>query len=90
MVRHSDEKVMFLKRVVAVAGDTVEFRAGRLYVNGEAVEEDYVTYPCDWTLPEREVKSGHVYVVGDNRSMAMKRHVFGQTPLERIAGGPLW
>jgi hypothetical protein len=29
-------------------------------------------------------------VVGDNRSMPIENHYFGQAAMERIMGGPLW
>ncbi len=89
-VRLAGRRVMYLKRVVALAGDTVEFRQGRLHVNGEVVEEPYVVYPCGWDLAPRQVKKGRVYVVGDNRDVPVENHYFGQTSLRRIAGAPLW
>ena len=89
-VRFAGTRVMLLKRVVALEGETVSFRGGRLLVNGTALEEPYVKYPCDWDLSPRTVDPGHVYVVGDNRSMPISQHRFGQTPLDRIIGKPLW
>lgn len=89
-VRLAGTHIMLLKRIVAQAGDTVAFEAGRLVVNGRPVAEPYVAGPCDWNLPPRTVKPGHVYVVGDNRRVAMGQHQFGQTPVERIVGVPLW
>jgi signal peptidase I len=90
MVRLAGPKVMYLKRIVALAGDTVAFRAGRLVRNGDPVSEPYVQGPCDWELAERTVEPGHVYVVGDNRSMPMDGHKFGQVSVKRLEGGPLW
>lgn len=90
LVRMSGERVMYLKRVVAVAGDIVAFRDGVLHVNGLAREESYVKSDCDWNLEPRRVKPGHVYVVGDNRGTPMETHSFGATPESRLAGGPLW
>jgi signal peptidase I len=90
VVRLAGKKVMLLKRAVALAGDEVEFREGRLFVNGRQVEEPYVRYPCDWELPPRRVEVGHVYLIGDNRSMPMEQHQFGQTSVNRIVGAPLW
>lgn len=90
MIRLAGHKVMLLKRVVAVEGELVEFRNGRLFVDGEGIDEPYVRYPCDWTLPPRRVEKGGVYVVGDNRSEPMERHNFGQTSIKRIIGAPLW
>ncbi len=91
MVRMAGRRVMLLKRIVAMAGDTVEFRGGWLYVNGQRREEPYVEYRyCNWELAEREVQPGHVYVVGDNRGMPMDRHYFGRAARKRIIGYPLW
>lgn len=84
------DNVVYLKRVVALAGDTVSFKAGVLYVDGKAVTEPYVEGPCRWNLPARKVERGKVYVVGDNRSMPMEQHDFGQVSVRRIAGSPLW
>ncbi len=89
IVRYHD-RVFYLKRVVALAGDTVEFRNGRLFVNGEARHEPYARYLCDWELAPRTVEPGHCYVVGDNRSQPMDMHRFGSVSLRRIAGAPLF
>ncbi len=90
MVRFSGNRVMLLKRVVAFEGETVEFRNGTLYINGKKQDEPYLVYACDWNLPPVEVKKGYVYVVGDNRNVPIDNHMFGQTPMRRIAGVPLW
>lgn len=90
IVRLAGKKVMLLKRIVALEGETVEFRKGRLYVDGREIDEPYVKKPCDWELPPRKVEKDCVYVVGDNRSTSMERHEFGQTSKSRIMGAPLW
>ncbi len=84
------QRVMYLKRVVALSGETVEFRDGTLYIDGRPKEEPWVKKPCDWNMPSRTVKPGHLYVVGDNRSMDIGSHSFGQVRKKKIAGGPLW
>jgi signal peptidase I len=89
-VRFAGEKVMLLKRVVAVEGERLEFRGGKLFVDGREIYEPYVQFPCHWNLPPRQVKKGSVYVIGDNRNMPMENHLFGQVPIERIVGVPLW
>jgi signal peptidase I len=90
VIRFAGVRVMMLKRVVAVAGETVEFRGGKLLVNGETIAEPYLRFPCDWELPVRIVEPGNVYVVGDNRGVPIDTHHFGQTPVNRIVGVPLW
>ena len=89
-VRFDGSKVMLLKRVVAREGERIEFRDGKLFVDGREIEEPYVRYPCDWNLSPREVEKNSIYVVGDNRSMPIENHHFGQASKRRIMGGPLW
>ena len=62
-----------IKRVVAVEGQTVDidFDAGIVFVDGEALQEDYIREPT-WT-PEGlkfpvTIPEGHVFVLGDNRN----------------------
>ncbi len=57
----------YIKRVIAVGGDVIQARGGKVYVNGVALEEPYVsdaTYPNfgPFVVPE-----GHLWVMGDNR-----------------------
>lgn len=88
-VKMAGSRIVLLKRVVAKAGDTVSFKDGRLLVNGRMADEPYVKHRNRWNLPRRTVKAGHVYVVGDNRSVPMASHVFGQVAVDRILGVPL-
>ncbi len=90
VVRFAGSKVMLLKRVVALEGERVEFRDGKLLVNGKAIDEPYVRYPCNWNLSPRQVEKGHVYVIGDNRSTPIENHYFGQASVKRVVGAPLW
>jgi signal peptidase I len=89
-IRFAGNKVMLLKRAVALEGERVEFRHGKLFVNEREIDEPYVRYPCQWDLPPRQVEKDFVYVVGDNRNMPIEDHLFGQTPMKRIIGTPLW
>ena len=90
VIRFAGRQVTLLKRVVALAGETVEFQDGVLLVNGERVAEPYVNNPARWNLAPRTVEPGKVYVVGDNRSVPIERHHMGQVERNRILGGVLW
>ena len=59
----------YVKRVVAVPGDTVEFRQGRLYVNGKMEEGDYDKV-ADPGIAENPLVLGadEYFVLGDNRN----------------------
>jgi len=89
-VRYAGNRVMLLKRIVALEGEQVEFRDGTLFVDGQLEEEPYVSNPYHWNLPPRHVGKGNVYLAGDNRSVPMERHDFGQTSMNRLIGAPLW
>ena len=62
-----------VKRVIALAGQTVDidFEAGIVYVDGKALEEDYIREPT-WTPEGLEfpvtVPEGHIFILGDNRN----------------------
>ena len=73
----------FVKRVVGIPGDTVAVHGGVLYVNGEAVEEEYIDYRPNYEYPETVVEEGHYFVLGDNRSNSNDSHVPGVGQLER-------
>lgn len=77
---------MLLKRVIALPGETVEFREGDLYINGSRIDEPYVAYHSDWNIGSRRIAPGHVYVIGDNRSTSPDRHKFGEIDINRIVG----
>ena len=69
----SEEPIV--KRVIAVGGQTVDidFGSGTVYVDGEALEEDYIndrTYTDEGTAFPLTVPEGSVFLMGDNRNMS--------------------
>lgn len=87
-VRYSGHSIMLMKRVVGLPGETVEFVAGRLLINGRFLDEPYVKNDCDWSVrPEHyQLQEDEYYVVGDNRSMPFELHQQGVARRERIVG----
>ena len=79
-------RYFLIKRLVATAGDRVAVRRGRLFVNGEAVDEPFLSEPPAYTLDEVTVPPGTVFVLGDNRNQSLDSHVWGFLPEESIAG----
>jgi signal peptidase I len=66
VARPEDED--FIKRVVAMSGDTWEIRRGILFVNGGRIEEPYVSAESDTRdFPPQMVPDGMLVVLGDNR-----------------------
>lgn len=89
-VRYAGSKVLLLKRVVALPGETLAFIEGRLYIDGKLLLEPYVKYKCDWDMPPRTLGSNDYFVVGDNRSMPFMNHTKGAYQLEDIIGRALF
>lgn len=85
-VQITGRHVLLLKRVVALPGETVEFRDGHLYINGRRLNEPYVRTSCHWNEPPEELHSDEYYVVGDNRVMPAHDHTHGATERRRIVG----
>jgi signal peptidase I len=76
-----------IKRVVAVGGDTIEGRDGRVYVNGELIEEPYLEPGTPTNDLGREVvPEGTVFVMGDNRLNSEDSRVFGPIDEDTIIG----
>jgi len=85
-IRLAGEHVMFMKRIIGLPGETVAFHEGRVFINGQLLDEPYVKNACDWESPPKKLDPGWYYVVGDNRSMPELLHEEGRTPRERIVG----
>ena len=86
----TDVAIPYVKRVVAVAGEVVELRSGRLYVNGQArdfagahgttlAQSPDVKYPL-------KVPDGYFFAMGDNREASSDSRSFGPQPDNRIIG----
>ncbi|HLE68475.1 MAG TPA: signal peptidase I, partial [Vicinamibacteria bacterium] len=83
-----DPKLSFIKRVVALPGETVEIRSGAVLVNGTLIDETYVsgTNADLRSFPPHEVRNGHFFVLGDNRKGSNDSRSWGLVPERYIYG----
>ena len=83
-----DPSVSFIKRVVALPGDTVEMRQGRLLVDGREVPEPYLAegFRDTDTLAPTSVSPGQYFVLGDHRRSSNDSRSWGEVPEKYIYG----
>ena len=81
-------KESYIKRVIALPGEHVEIKDGKVYINGEELDEPYltddvITEPTgvlnDFIVPENTV-----FAMGDNREGSKDCRAFGCIPLDKI------
>lgn len=82
-------KRSYIKRVIALPGEHVEIKDGKVFINGKELEEPYLQEGIvtdvvgegfdDFTVPEN-----HVFAMGDNRNHSTDCRAFGCVPLEEI------
>lgn len=87
----AESQTELIKRVIALPGETVEGRYGRLYIDGRPLKEPY--------LPAGTVTSnfgpllvppGQLWVMGDNRTDSSDSRVFGTISRAGVVGRAIW
>ena len=75
-----------IKRVVALPGETVEVRGGRVFVDGQLQEEPWTTRQGGPDYPPTVMPPLHVFVLGDNRGSSRDSRSFGPVSVDQIVG----
>ncbi|MBK7645515.1 MAG: signal peptidase I [Planctomycetes bacterium] len=81
-----DPRLDYIKRVIGLPGDLVVIRGGFVSVNGEVIEEPYISEPDPRGDMVVRVTSEHYFVMGDNRPHSSDSREFGQVPRENLVG----
>ena len=92
----STDNIPFVKRVIAVGGDTVEMRSRNVYVNGHKLDEQYKIY-ADYSpdtsrdnFERQTVPADSFFVMGDNRDNSNDSRYWGFVERNSIIGKPLF
>ena len=84
-----DPQQEFIKRVIGVAGDTVNIQSGIVSVNGVPLDEAYIAappaYQSEWIVP-----ADSLFVLGDNRNDSSDSHNWGPVPMQNVIGKALF
>ncbi len=87
-----DRRKMFMKRAVALPGDTVEIRDKKLFINEKFVEEDYIINLDSHIYETRDnfgpvtIGDNYLFVLGDNRDSSHDSRFFGPVPFSDVNG----
>ncbi len=76
----------YIKRIVALPGDTVEIKMGVVYVNGSPLDEPYIKDQPSYTLQAKKVPENEYFVLGDNRNNSNDSHKGWTVPQQNIVG----
>jgi signal peptidase I len=101
VVFHAPEHKDYIKRVIGLPGDRVEYKDDTLYINGKAYDEPYLdeykkqfvdgplTEPFtlkDTPVGADTVPEGQLFVMGDNRRFSKDSRLIGAIPMEKVLG----
>jgi len=99
IVFHATEEKDYIKRVIGLPGDYIEYKDDVLYVNNKAYDENYLDeykeqeigqLTEDFTLDEitgsATVPEGQLFVMGDNRQNSLDSRIIGTIPIDQVVG----
>lgn len=100
IVFHANKKEDFVKRIIGLPGDKVEYRNDQLFVNDKKIDEPYLDIyrkqipggrlTGDFTLEEitgeEKVPQGKLFVLGDNRLGSWDSRQFGFISIDQVVG----
>jgi signal peptidase I len=88
---HYDQgRKLYVKRVIGLPGETVEMKAGQVYIDGVPLNESYLTRPDDRDFGPYEVGADEIFVMGDNRPVSKDSRMIGAIPKDYIYGRVLF
>lgn len=100
VVFHATETRDYIKRVIGLPGDHIEYRNDTLYINGKKYDEPYLDkykalmhgeplttdFKLEELTGEKTVPEGQLFLMGDNRQNSSDSREIGTIPVERIVG----
>ncbi|WP_462409252.1 signal peptidase I [Neobacillus sp. Marseille-QA0830] len=100
IVFHAPENKDYIKRVIGLPGDTIEYKNDTLYVNGKAYKEPYLDeykkqvqgspltdpFTLEEIIGRKTVPEGELFVMGDNRRFSKDSRHIGTISMDKVIG----
>jgi signal peptidase I len=81
-----DTSKAYIKRLIGIEGDRLAVRGGKVYRNGEPLNEPYIAEAPKYMMREVIVPKGHYWMMGDNRNHSNDSHIWGFLPKGNAIG----
>ena len=78
-----DESILYIKRVIGMPGETVEIKDGDVFIDGNKLEEPYLTVATEGDFGPYKVPEDHYFMLGDNRNNSADSRYWKNTYLSR-------
>ena len=83
------QRIPYIKRVIAIAGDTVQMKNSKISVNNTELEESYVLdenskTPYSQTMQLITIPANHIFVLGDNRDNSSDSRMYGSIVIDDV------
>jgi len=85
-LKQQNIKDAVIHRVIGVPGDKVEVKGGKVYINNQPLEENYIQEAPDYQFGPVTVPPNSYFVLGDNRNNSFDSHYWGFVPRKNIIG----
>lgn len=86
IVFHTSEQRDFIKRIIGLPNDEIAIKDGKVFRNGEVVDEPYLTEPINGSMPPTIVPEGKLFVLGDNRNHSRDSRQIGVIDMNEVVG----
>ncbi|BAH07589.1 signal peptidase I [Clostridium kluyveri] len=87
---NNENNDIYIKRVIGIAGDKINIKDGKVYLNGQILTESYLPQgtitKANSSTTEHVVPKGYIFVLGDNRGNSTDSRILGLINIKDVKG----